>query len=131
MLRLWHSLPHLKSLVLHSMTSHRYDNIYEYGEVEYEYDDNIGGAHKQPDVAHTRSLLQLLPQLSGLTRLDVLGLAGLAAANDAVPHWTCLRRCTSLQVLRLQHLRMHRDSWRHMFAGAQLGGLQELWLTSA
>jgi hypothetical protein len=94
------------------------------------YTDRFDGqfnGQKHPSVADTGELLQLLPQLTRLTHLDLFGLAKPAAP---VPQWACLGRCTGLQVLRLQHLFMHKDSWGLMFAGAELRKLRELRLTA-
>jgi hypothetical protein len=94
------------------------------------YTDRFDGqfnGQKHPNVADTGELLQLLSQLTRLTQLDLFGLAKPAAA---VPQWACLGRCTGLQVLRLQHLFMHKDSWGLMFAGAELRKLRELRLTA-
>jgi hypothetical protein len=76
-----------------------------------------------PSVADIGELLQLLPQLPKLTHLDLWGLAG---SKTPVPQWTCLGRCTGLQVLRLQNLFIHKDSWSLMFEGAQLCRLRKL-----
>jgi hypothetical protein len=117
----------LESLVLHSTTSLRVGNHVSDSNSEGCDDDLM--ARDDPCVADTGELLQLLPQLTRLTSLDVFGLADESLLAAAVPQWTCLGRCTGLQVLRLQNLFMHRDSWPLMFAGAQLNRLRELRLT--
>jgi hypothetical protein len=123
------ALLHLESLVLHSTASLRVENHVSDSDSNSDgYNDYLWG-RDDPCVADTGELLQLLPQLTRLTSLDVLGLADETLLAAAVPQWTCLGRCTGLQVLRLQNLFMHRDSWPLMFAGAQLNSLHELRLT--
>jgi hypothetical protein len=137
------ALSQLESLVLHSVTSLKLVGYNSDSDSDNESDGHDDGGDSDgyddddfPDralrpsrsVADRGSLLQLLPQLPRLTCLDLFGLA--QPEQAAVPQWTCLGRCTGLQVLRLQHLLLHRNSWPLLFTGAQLGSLRQLRLTS-
>jgi hypothetical protein len=118
------ALSQSESVLLHSATSLWGDDDATNSDSDG-FNDNLNGKG-HPSVTDTGELLQLLLQLTRLTLLDVFGLTDPAAV---VPQWTCLGCCTGLQVLRLQNLFMHRDSWPLMFAGAQLTKLRALCLT--
>ena len=123
------ALSRLESLTLHSATNLSKEDIEAKSDCDNgsdSYDGYLHIADAFSTAADTGELLQLLPQLPRLTHLDLFGLAG---SKAVVSQWTCLGRCTGLQVLRLQNLFMHRDSWPLMFAGAQFSRLRELCLT--